>query len=207
MYSRVTPGTQPSPAPPRASSRDSTHQRIPIDRNPVSEVRWDSNEAHWLSKNVDYITNFYDASDRRHHSHRDPLSSKEDARPRRPFLGGLFPSSAPRSKAQPKVVREEPSERSSSPRLFLGSNFLLGSAPTNAKKGDVICRFWNSEVTALLRRREDSSYQVVGKMHLSTGYMDVSQPVFGGRIETRDGAKTMLIEMDLRTLSRLTWTC
>jgi hypothetical protein len=201
MYSRVTPGTQPSPAPPRGSSRDSTHQRAPIDRKPVSEVRWDSNEAHWLSKNVDYITNFYDASDRRYHSHRDLLSSKEDDRPRRSFLDALFSFSAPRSKAHP---REDSSERSSCPRLFLGSNFLLGSAPTNAKRGDVICRFWNSEVTALLRRREGSSYQVVGKVHLSTGYLDGLQPVFGGRIEARDGAKTMFIEMDLRTLSRLT---
>ncbi|KAE9362894.1 hypothetical protein N431DRAFT_499232 [Stipitochalara longipes BDJ] len=200
MYSRAKPGRQLSPVPPRESSKDSTHQRVPIDRKPASEVRWDSNEVNWLSTNVDYITNFYNASDRQHQSHRDSLSPKEDSRPRRSCLGALFPSSALRSKAQP---REDPSERSSSPRLFIGSNFLLGSASTTVKKGDVICRFWDSEVTALLRRCEDF-YQIVGKVHLSTAYMDGLQLVLGERIKSRDGAKTMLIEMDFRTLSRLT---
>jgi hypothetical protein len=199
MYSQVKPQTQPTPAPAREPSTQSVHQKGSLGTRRISEVRWDSNEAHWLSKNVDYITNFYDASDRRTHSHR----SKDDARSHRSFLSTLFSSSPPHSKALPP---EQPSETSSSPRLFLGNNFLLGSAPSNAKKGDVICQFWNTEVTALLRRREDSSssYQIVGKVHLSTGYMEGLQPVLGERIEPKDRAKTVLIEMDLRTLSRLT---
>jgi hypothetical protein len=203
MYSHVKPQAQPTPAQARGFSTQSTYERSTPSIYPVSEVRWNSNEAHWLSQNVDYITNFYNDSDRRTHSHRVPLSSNNDADSRRSFFGTLFSSRPTRSKALPP---ERASKTSSSPRLFLGSNYLLGSAPSNTKKGDVICQFWNTEVTALLRRCEgpSSSYQVVGKVYLSTGYMEGLQAVFGERIEPKNRAKTMLIEMDLRTLSRLT---
>jgi hypothetical protein len=60
-------------------------------------------------------------------------------------------------------------------------------------------------VTALLRRRAGASYfEVVGKVYLSTGYMDGLQAKFRERMAPKDGTKAVLIEMDLRTLSRLT---
>ena len=42
---------------------------------------------------------------------------------------------------------------SSRPRMILGSNLLLGSAPAQAKEGDLICLFWNICIVALLRKR------------------------------------------------------
>ena len=43
---------------------------------------------------------------------------------------------------------------SSRPRMFLGSNLLLGSAPAEAQEGDLICLFWEIGVVALLRRED-----------------------------------------------------
>lgn len=37
------------------------------------------------------------------------------------------------------------------PRLFLGDNGIIGLAPTEAELGDIICEFWGTDVTALLR--------------------------------------------------------
>jgi hypothetical protein len=42
--------------------------------------------------------------------------------------------------------------KSSRPRMFLGSNLLLGSAPVEPQEGDLICLFWNIGAVALLRK-------------------------------------------------------
>jgi hypothetical protein len=38
------------------------------------------------------------------------------------------------------------------PRMFLSENFLIGMAPSNAQRGDIIAQFWKTDVVALLRR-------------------------------------------------------
>lgn len=38
---------------------------------------------------------------------------------------------------------------SSRPRMFLGSNLLLGRAPAEAREGDLVCLFWKIGVVAL----------------------------------------------------------
>jgi hypothetical protein len=65
--------------------------------------------------------------------------------------------------------------------MFLGSNLLLGSAPAEAQKGDLICLFWDIGVVAL--PREEHAYQypvfrVIGKLYLSTGYLRDLKPVY-----------------------------
>lgn len=37
------------------------------------------------------------------------------------------------------------------PRLFLGDNGIIGLASPEAELGDIICQFWGTDVTALLR--------------------------------------------------------
>lgn len=100
------------------------------------------------------------------------------------------------------------SEKISNPRMFLGSNLLLGSAPAEAQEGDVICLFWNIGIVALLREEDrpaDSrKYRVIGKLYLSTGRLQNLKPVYQNFIEARQGSETMLIEMDIKTLSILT---
>lgn len=32
------------------------------------------------------------------------------------------------------------------PRMFLGENFLIGMAPSNAQRGDIIVQFWKTDV-------------------------------------------------------------
>ncbi|KAI9859129.1 MAG: hypothetical protein M1813_007085 [Trichoglossum hirsutum] len=191
MYSRAKSPT------PRRSTRSDTHQRDLSDTQSVSDFSWDSNEAHWLSKNLENIAAFHGYSDQRSSSHPVSWGTGRNRTPsRRSLLDTLFSPSPP---------TKRPSETVSSPCLFLGSNFLLGSVPANAKEGDIICQFWNTDVTALVRRRQGSSpYQVVGKVHLSTGYIEHGRAVFRERLQPQDGAKTIAIEMDLRTLSRLT---
>jgi hypothetical protein len=96
--------------------------------------------------------------------------------------------------------------KSSRPRMFLGSNLLLGSAPAEAQEGDLICLFWNFGIVALLRKEDGrhGSHRVIGKLYLSTGYLENLKPVYRNFIEARPGSDTMLIEMDIKTLSILT---
>jgi len=98
--------------------------------------------------------------------------------------------------------------KSSRPRMFLGSNLLLGSAPAEAQEGDLICLFWNIGIVALLRKEDDWhgcwNYRVIGKLYLSTGYPENLKPVYRNFIKPKEGSPTMLIEMDIKTLSILT---
>jgi hypothetical protein len=89
--------------------------------------------------------------------------------------------------------------------MFLGSHLLLGSAPAEAQEGDLICLFWKIGVVALLRREEAYPvYRVIGKLYLSTGYLRNLEPVYRNFNEPIEGSPTMLIEMDIKTLSILT---
>jgi hypothetical protein len=97
------------------------------------------------------------------------------------------------------------SRMSSRPRMFLGSDLLLGSAPAEAEEGDLICLFWKIGVVALLRREAAHPvYRVIGKLYLSTGYLRGLKPVYGNFNKPIKGSQTMLIEMDIKTLSILT---
>jgi hypothetical protein len=63
------------------------------------------------------------------------------------------------------------------PRVFLGSNGLIGIVSAKAQEGDVICQFWNSSICAVLRLKKrqgrvirwlkrtlkQSDYEVIGR--------------------------------------------
>jgi hypothetical protein len=48
-------------------------------------------------------------------------------------------------------------------RLFLGSDFMAGVVPPSAMVGDMICQFWNSSASAVLRKDKHGYFQVVGR--------------------------------------------
>ena len=224
-YSRAREPRPSTPVTPRRPPTADTFQRGPPELKSVPELSWDSNEDHWLSENLNDLARIYRRSDPQSPSRRAPSRSgsiarttgysrerdlspdlpnavRNSSRPRRSLFDILFTSSPARSTTP---VPARPSENSSSPRLFLGTNKLVGSVPANAKRGDIICQFWNTDVTALLRKRPGAAYfEVVGKVYLSTGYMDGLQAKFRERMAPKDGTKAVIIEMDLRTLSRLT---
>jgi hypothetical protein len=89
--------------------------------------------------------------------------------------------------------------------MFLGSDLLLGSAPAEAEEEDLICLFWKIGVVALLRREAaHPDYRVIGKLYLSTGYLRDLKPVYRNFNKPIKGSQTMLIEIDIKTLSILT---
>jgi hypothetical protein len=91
------------------------------------------------------------------------------------------------------------------PRMFLGENFLIGMAPYNAKRGDIIVQFWKTDVVALLRKDfEKEVYRVIGKLHLSTGYLENLKPVYKEWNDPVEGAEMMVIDMEIETLCVLT---
>lgn len=49
------------------------------------------------------------------------------------------------------------------PKLFLGSTVMIGLVPSNAKHGDLIAQFWNSNSAAVLRNTTDGSLEVIGR--------------------------------------------
>lgn len=54
------------------------------------------------------------------------------------------------------------------PRMFLGSGLVLGLAPGEAQVGDIICRFVNTDITALLRKEGYfGSYRLIGRIEVN----------------------------------------
>lgn len=59
----------------------------------------------------------------------------------------------------------------SEPRRFLATNVLLGFVPPEARLGDLICRFWDSDVAVVVRRiggELTDRWRIVGKADIST---------------------------------------
>jgi hypothetical protein len=72
-------------------------------------------------------------------------------------------------------------------------------------EGDLICQFWETHVVAILRKEpEGDTYRVVGRADLSTGHLERANPVYQKWVNPTAEAKTVLIGMDIRTLSMLT---
>jgi hypothetical protein len=91
------------------------------------------------------------------------------------------------------------------PRMFLGSDCMMGLAPFDAAPGDKICQFWKSNVAALLRKEKDTSiYRLIGRVDLSMGYLDDLKPKYREPDELPQGTEAMIIQMDIKTLSVLT---
>lgn len=94
------------------------------------------------------------------------------------------------------------------PRLFLGSNFLMGLTPPDARIGDFICVFGESGATALVRgekgRDGRTAFRVVGRVHVNTGTLDKLRPVFQTRVPIDVTAASIDIDMDRGTLRFLT---
>jgi hypothetical protein len=67
------------------------------------------------------------------------------------------------------VPLEDHSNQSESPRLFIGSDFMMGLVPSNAQVGDVICQFWNSPASAVLRRSANGHLVVAGRSAVIAG--------------------------------------
>ena len=84
-------------------------------------------------------------------------------------------------------------------RMFLGTNFLFGLAPQSAREGDLICHFWRTDATAVMRRVRDTNvFYVAGRLHLHVKDLSSSWN------EPPLGADALVIHMDIRTLSMLT---
>ena len=66
-------------------------------------------------------------------------------------------------------VGHSSAESRSNPHLFVGTNFVMGLAPEEARPGDVICQFWNSSASVLLRRESPGQeWRVVGRSAVIT---------------------------------------
>jgi hypothetical protein len=180
---------------------------------------WDGKEENWSKKRFDprdLLSKFSrDSLDKEAFNILQMLSSLEaevkeikEGHVRRGFWDGSEDNwSRKRRDVHPheQPVLSNPPMALSCPRLFLGSNLLLGLAPPEAKEGDVICQFWKTDVSVLLRKEIESGiYRVVGRLYLSTGYLRNIEAVYRDWIEPIQGADTVRIEMDIRTLAKLT---
>jgi hypothetical protein len=82
---------------------------------------------------------------------------------------------------------------------------MMGLAPSWAREGDIICQFWKTDATALLRKEDETEiYRVVGRLHLNAGSLKDLKPVYLEWIDPSSGAESVLIQMDIKTLSALT---
>jgi hypothetical protein len=56
-----------------------------------------------------------------------------------------------------------PLARGPSPRLFIGSEEVIGIVPFGARAGDTIVQFWNSSASAIVRPGMLGEYQIIGR--------------------------------------------
>jgi len=88
--------------------------------------------------------------------------------------------------------------------MFLGDNHQIGLAPVEAKEGDVLCKFWKTNVVAVVREEQKDIYRVVGRLDLFAGFLRDLEPVCLEFSEPYVGTETLIIQMDIKTLSVLT---
>jgi hypothetical protein len=156
------------------------------------------------------------------------------------------------------------------PRLFLSDKGIIGLAPPETELGDIICQFWATDVTAVLReepssrslandamviderpernstegeapekpsvdntvdeptkseaaesevteqwvsesddtqsevRQSESIYRIIGRAHLSTGYLENLEPTYHKWNEPPEDSECIDITMSIHTLAHLT---
>jgi hypothetical protein len=125
---------------------------------------------------------------------------------------------------QPSVLgQESPSQEpgdqlapsQNSPRLFLGSSVILGLIPPNAREGDIICQFWNSNACAVLRRREydgsfsrfweamEPRYELVGRAAIVSSGIDADWDVPMDKEAFGESSSAVKLVVSLTDLTRL----
>ncbi|PMD66608.1 uncharacterized protein K444DRAFT_606922, partial [Hyaloscypha bicolor E] len=97
------------------------------------------------------------------------------------------------------------------PKMFLGSDLVLGLAPGEAQVGDVICRFVNTDITALLRKEGYfGSYRLIGRIEVNhipllenlgpVGYMDIPNVNAWLNYGGLPNGTHFILKLDLETL-------
>lgn len=90
-------------------------------------------------------------------------------------------------------------------RMFLGTQSLIGLAPPQAQQGDLICMFWETDATALLRKEDNAEvYRIVGKLDVSKGFLrDDLRPSYLPFLRPGEACTTMDMQLDIKALSVL----
>jgi hypothetical protein len=97
---------------------------------------------------------------------------------------------------EPKL--ESPKRSRHNPQLFLANNFMMGMATPRVRAGDLICSFWNSTVTAVLRPLgAQGPFKVVGRaMFASPAKWDE---------KASDTDYVVHLHLDIDTIHALSW--
>jgi hypothetical protein len=149
-------------------------------------------EKQWSASVVDH---FSDGADRR-------SASAQNER-LKTILGASF---EPRLR---NIVALDPAKQfttspQQSPRLFIGADAMLGLVPPEARVGDLICQFWNSSSSAVLRANRDGSYDIVGRAGIVKSGENLEWDVPIDKQMFIDEAGTGVdLKMDIVTLTRL----
>jgi hypothetical protein len=98
-----------------------------------------------------------------------------------------------------------PADILGSPRLFLGSEVMIGLLPSNAMVGDLICQLWNSNAAAVVRLGTDGMAHIIGRALIVQNLDNFGWDVQRNRTIFRlPSSSTIDLRMDLTTLTRLT---
>lgn len=93
-----------------------------------------------------------------------------------------------------------------SPRLFLGSGGRMGLVPPNTRIGDIICQFWNSSASAVMRRRANGVLEIIGRAAVITDEEEIewdrptNRELFGHNADN-----AVDISLDITQLTRLSF--
>jgi hypothetical protein len=100
---------------------------------------------------------------------------------------------------------DAPADILGGPRLFLGSEVMIGLLPSNAMVGDLICQLWNSNAAVVVRLGTDSMTHIIGRALIVQNLDSFEWDVPRNRTIFRlPSSSTIDLRMDLTTLTRLT---
>jgi hypothetical protein len=97
-------------------------------------------------------------------------------------------------------------DRQETPRLFLGSDIMMGLIPPSVKVGDIICQFWNSSASAVLRQRANGDYDIIGRASIVREGENIDWDVpTRSDIFSRSSEGAVDLRMDITMLTRLSF--
>jgi hypothetical protein len=107
--------------------------------------------------------------------------------------------------SNPNVSSSNELSSGAGPQRFLANNYMMGLAPPGTQEGDIICRFWLTQVAAVMRPKgESGGFKIIGRANVaSLARWEDKTPYFDERPSTSHGV-VMNVHVDIDTLQRLT---
>lgn len=102
-----------------------------------------------------------------------------------------------------KPLGEIDSDVDDGPKLFFGSPTMVGLAPSNAREGDLIAQYWNTNAAVVLRNGTNGNLETIGRALIVRELYDFDWDAPRDIALFQNASNTVDLAMSLSTLTRL----